>query len=224
MVERTSRVIEEGQRGGAEREVDKVAGHAVGKSLHGARERSARLHGLDDLAVARVATDALGADLERAGLVDRAGEDRRARGLLDRHRLAGDAGLVNEGVAADHRAVDRHAPAGLTSTASPTSKLVDIDFEHAAGVGGRTPIAAESRRRSRIACRPRETVMPSSTSATSTKSVMTSAVKNSPMRGSRNDGDGHGELHRHAPLEQVLERLLEDRPAADEQAERHRSG
>ena len=35
--------------------------------------------------------------------------------------------------------------------------------------------------RSWIACLPRETVMPSSTSATSTKSAMTSAVKNSPI-------------------------------------------
>ena len=41
----------------------------------------------DNLAIARVAADALGTDLDRSGLIDRARADGRARHLLNRHRL-----------------------------------------------------------------------------------------------------------------------------------------
>ena len=69
-----------------------------------------------------------------------------------------------------------------------------------------------------MALRPRETVMPSRTSATSTNKVMTKAVKNSPMAAAATIAMRHGQLHGHPPLDDVLERLLEDRPATDQQA------
>src|ERR1700730_3443647 len=64
------------------------------------------------IAIARIAADAFGADLDRSGLIDRARVDRRARPLFNRHRLTGDAGLVEEGMAAQHRAINRQATAG----------------------------------------------------------------------------------------------------------------
>lgn len=47
---------------------------------------------------------------------------------------------------------------------------------------------------------------------------MTSAVKNSDSH-CRGEPDGHGELHRHAALDDILERFLEDRITAN-----HRGG
>ena len=148
----------------------------------GARDRSARLHGLDDLAVARVATNAVGADLQSAGLIDRAGEDRESRGLLDRHRFAGDAGLIDEGVAVDDRAVDwdpsaRRDQDGLADFEARQTSISSTPS------GRRTENRSEAKsaRDRGLRCRPRETVMSSRTSATRTKRVMTSAVKNSPM-------------------------------------------
>ena len=69
-----------GQRSSSECKVNKVAGHAVGKSLHRSTRSLGSLHGLDDLSVACVATNSIGTDLNSAGLIDRAGEDQRARG------------------------------------------------------------------------------------------------------------------------------------------------
>jgi hypothetical protein len=68
---------------------------------------------LDDLAVAGVPADAFGADFQRARLVDGAGKDGGAHGLLKRHRLAGDARLINERMTGNHSAVHGDAAAWI---------------------------------------------------------------------------------------------------------------
>src|SRR5207244_5398751 len=73
---------EEREARSGEGEVDEMTGEPVGEALdRGARALGA-LDRLDDLAVAGVAADPLGADFERARLVDRAGVDGRSVGLL----------------------------------------------------------------------------------------------------------------------------------------------
>jgi hypothetical protein len=76
-----------------------------------------------------------------------------------------------------------------------------------------------------LASRPLPTVSPSRISAASTKAVITSAVKNSPIRCLRlrklsceggDKSDRHRQLHRHAALNDVFKRLLEDGVAANQ--------
>jgi len=102
-----------GERGGAQRKVDEIAGETVREALHRSTRALGLLHRLDDLAVTRIASDALGADFKRAGLVDGSGEDRCARGLLDRQGFAGDARLIDERVSGNHRAVNWYSAAGI---------------------------------------------------------------------------------------------------------------
>jgi len=52
--------------------------------------------------------------------LNRARENLVASQLLDRHRLAGDGGLVHEGVPASDDAIDGDACAGLARMISPT--------------------------------------------------------------------------------------------------------
>jgi hypothetical protein len=51
---------------------------------------------------------------------------------------------------------------------------------------------------------------------------MTSAGKKFADNRSRNDGDGHRELHRHASGEKVLKGLLQDRPTSHQEPD-HRN-
>src|ERR1700732_427088 len=91
----------------------------------------------DDLAIARVAADALGADLDRSGLIDGARVDGRARHLFHRHRLARDAGLVEEGMAAQYRAIDRHATARINEHRVANLEIVAIDIAHRVAAANR---------------------------------------------------------------------------------------
>ena len=70
-------------------------------------------------------------------LIYRAGVDGGARHFFHRHRLAGDAGLVEEGMAAQHRAVDRHAPARIDEHGVANLEIVGIDIAHRAGAANR---------------------------------------------------------------------------------------
>ena len=62
---------------------------------------------------------------EAAGPVERAAGHGRARGLLDRHRLAGQHRLVDGDSAFDHHAVDRHGLAG--AHAQPVADLDGVE-------------------------------------------------------------------------------------------------
>jgi len=86
----------ESGRGRPEREVYEIARQAIRELLH----RRARVLGvldrLDNLAVTGVAADSLGADFQCARLIDRSGEDPRAREFFNRHRLPRDPRLIDE--------------------------------------------------------------------------------------------------------------------------------
>ena len=82
MVERISRVSRYVSAAARQREVDQIAREAVGQALHRSARTLGLLDRLDDLAVARIAPDPLGANLERAGLIDRARKHGGAARLL----------------------------------------------------------------------------------------------------------------------------------------------
>ena len=108
IVERISPVISK-VIGRAQSEIDEISREPIGEALHGSARALGALDCLDDLAVAGVATHLFGTDLDSARLVDRAGVDRRARRLLHRHGLTGDARLIDIGVSAKNDAVHRDA-------------------------------------------------------------------------------------------------------------------
>ena len=121
------------------------------------------------------------ANLERARLVDGPGED-QAAGVFS---TGIDSPVMRDSSTKEwpreHHAVDRNAAAGRDQY-----RIADLQVRRRryradrAGAANGTSRGRNSSR-SRIAFRPRPTVRPSSTSATSTNRVMTSAVKNSPM-------------------------------------------
>ena len=81
MVERTSCVTRNVSSGAADGEVDQVPGQPVGGLLDRRTGLLGPLHRLDDLAEGGVPPDALGADLDDAGLVDGPGVDASPRRL-----------------------------------------------------------------------------------------------------------------------------------------------
>ena len=70
-------------------------------------------------------------------LIYRAGVDGGARHFFHRHRLAGDAGLVEEGMAAQHRAINRHATARIDEHSVANIEIVGIDIAHRAAAANR---------------------------------------------------------------------------------------
>ena len=156
-------------------------------------------------------------NLQRAGLVDRAGEDAAARGLLDGHGFAGDAGFVDERMARRARAVDGDAPAGSDKDRIADGKVLGRDGTDGAGAAHSDLARQEFEK---IADR-----LAATTYGHALEHLRDQDEESDDERGEeladrrrRDDGDRHRQLHRHAPLEEVLERLLEDRPAADQQA------
>ena len=206
------------ERGGAEHKIHEIARHAVGQALH----RRARLlgtpHRLDDLPEAGVAAEPFGADLDRSGLVDRARIDRRARSFFHRHRFAGDARLIEERMAAEHGAVDGHARAGVHEHGVADPELGGIRIAQ--------PARATDRNRARQEIQEITDCVPSTRDRHALQHFSNEHEQRNDERGEkladgrrRHDRDGHRQFHRHAPGDQVLQRLLEDRPAADQQAD-----
>ena len=86
---------------------DEPGGHPVGHPLDGSAGTLGLGDHLHDPGQHRVATDPLGAQDQRAGLVDGAADDAVVGVLGDGHRLAGHQGLVDRGAAFLDDAVDR---------------------------------------------------------------------------------------------------------------------
>ena len=90
---------------------------AVGQPLD-RRARALRLGDhLDDAGEHGFGADLFGSHHQRAVLVERAGDQPVAVGLLDRHGLAGEHRFVDRGTAFEHDAVDRDAVAGADAQA-----------------------------------------------------------------------------------------------------------
>src|SRR5208283_1811258 len=93
--------------GCAKGEIDEVACEAVGDTLDGGAGFFGGFDGFDDFAEGGLAAETFDADLEGTGLIDGAGVGDGAGQFFDRHRFAGDGGLVDEGVSAHDFAIDR---------------------------------------------------------------------------------------------------------------------
>ena len=206
-----------GERCRSEREIDEIAGQAVGEPLNRRARPFGALNRLDDLAVARIAADAFGLNLQRPGLVDRTGVNMTAGELLGRHGFTGDTGFVGKGMAREHLAVYRNASAwgdqdGVTDgkflgrnrtdrTRAPHRDLSRQEFEQIAD----RPASASHRhsledlRHQHEKCNDQR------------RKELTDC-------GGSHDRNRHRQLHRHAALEDVLERFLQDRPATDQEA------
>ena len=122
-----------------------IGGHLVGQFLN---RRTAPLRfgdHLDDLRQHGVGADAPGLDDQRAPAVDRRTGHRVAKRLFDRHRFAGQHGLVNRRVAFGNHPIHRH----FVSRAYPQSiadlNVFERDFLFAA-IGADDP----RRRRSQV--------------------------------------------------------------------------
>ena len=153
-----------------------IAGHRVGHALD-RRAAALRLgdHG-DDARQHRVGADLVGAHHQRAGAVDGAADQLVAGLLGDRHRLAGDHGLVDGARALQHFAVDRHAVA--RPHAQPVADLHLLErhlLVVAAGVSRRAVLGARLSN-ARIAPPVCSRARSSSTWPSSTSTVMTAAA------------------------------------------------
>jgi hypothetical protein len=167
----------------------------------------------DNFAIARVATDALGADLDRSGLIDRARIDGRACYLFNRYRLAGDAGLVEKGMTAQYRAINRHATARIDEHSVTDLEIVGIDIAHRAAAANRDRPWQEV-----------EKVMDRSPAARDGHAFEHFGHQHEQRndeggeelsdRGRSDNRNAHGELHGHPPCYDVFGRLLENWPAA----------
>ena len=102
----------EGQQAYEDRGPDKPLGRAVGQQLRGSLGVLGLLNQFDDLGECCVRTDFGGAVLERAALVDRRADHGVAHLFLDRHRLAGQHGFIDERRPLQHGAIDRYLVAG----------------------------------------------------------------------------------------------------------------
>ncbi len=103
---------DEGHRRHGDDGRDEDARHAVGETLDGRLRALRPLDHLDDLREEGLPAHLLGAHDERAGGVERAGEDARPRGLLDGDGLTRQHGLVHGARALCEDAVHRHLFAG----------------------------------------------------------------------------------------------------------------
>ena len=121
-------------------------------------------------------------------------------------------------MAADHGAVDRHASARVYQHGVADPKFGGIDLAHPAGAAHRNRARQELQE---IADR-----MATARDRHALQHLGDQHEQRNDERGEkfadrrrRDDGDGHGQFHGHAPGEEVLERLPEDRPAADHEAD-----
>jgi hypothetical protein len=204
---------EEGERGGSEREVDQVAGEAVRCPLYRRARPLGPLNSLHDLAEAGIATQALRPDLERAGLIDRSRVDGGPGALLDRHRLAGNRGLVDVGVAGYDDPVDGDVAARIHQDEIPGVQRVGGNVADLA-------IAANGRRLGQVGEQ-----LPDRLPAPGHRQAFQDLrAKHEPgddqggeeltNEESGDERDRHRQLHRHLALEDVLRRFLEDWVAA----------
>ena len=97
----------------------------IGKALHGRFFALGLPHDLNDLLEHGRLAQRLGRNDGRARAVEAAADDLVAGGLVHRHALAGEHGLVDRAPAADDRPVDRHALAGADAHPVVLRDLVD---------------------------------------------------------------------------------------------------
>src|SRR5579872_383665 len=199
----------------SESEVDQVAREAVGRSLDW-RARPLRVfNSFDDPTKSCIATHLFGLKFENTGVVDRASVDLSTPDLLDRHRLTSDGRLVNERMAGYDKAVYRYSSAGSH----------DDDVAGAYGCDAmrrnliaRTYLGHLWQKIQKFTYRAPPT--PHSHAFQDLGNQNEHCNKKSREEfangGCGDQRDGHREFHRHAPVQQIGDRLAEDGIAPDQ--------
>ena len=205
------------QRRAAQGEIDQVTRQAIRRALNRRSGTLGSLHGLDDASKGRVAADLLRTDFQHARLVDGSRKYRRARDLFDRHGLAGNRRLVDEGVPAGDNAVHRNSTAG-----SHQHHVADLHF-------GKTSRGNLARRSHLGSLRQQVQQFADRASAASHRHPFQNFGDQHEDRDEQGreeladdrggyQRDGHGKFHGHAPFQQIGDRLFEDGIAADQDA------
>src|ERR1700730_2418756 len=160
-------------------------------------------------------SEALGEDLKGAGLIDGTGIDCAASRLFTRHRLACDGRYHHEGVTVDDLAIDGNPAAGANEDNLSRQNRIGGHFEslavseHAGGLrkkiqhdlNGAPPAAY------------RQSFEDLRRQHEGSDDQRSKELSDSQCRCER---DGHGKLHRHAALDDILERFFEDRITANQ--------
>jgi hypothetical protein len=193
----------------AEREIDQISGKPVGSLLNRCAGLFRPFHRFNDLAEGGLFAQAFDQNMKRTGLIDRAGIHGAACHLFTGHGFASNGRFLYKGVAADHLAIDRDSVAGANE-----DNLAGED-----GIGGHIEGLAGSQH----ACSLRQKVehVLNGTAATAygqpfedfspqNEGCDHQSCKVFPDRQRGEECDGHREFHRHAALDDVLQRLLED--------------
>ncbi len=215
MVERASRVIQKRQCRAGQREIDQVARQAVRDLLNGSARAFGAFHQFDDAAECGVLPDLVRLDLENSRLIDGSSEHARAGDFFHRHRFAGDGGLIDERMSTDH-----HAIHGKMPSRPHQHNVADVHVQKSA----RGHAAVRSHLHG---LRQQVQQLPDGASAAPHRHPFDDFGDQHEQRNqkrgeefadgrSRRQGDGHGKLHGHAPLEQVGNGFFEDRQAADD--------
>jgi hypothetical protein len=204
--------------GRAERKIHQIARQPVRQSLRRSARLLSTLDGLNDLAKARVAPNTFDFYFKGPGLINRTGKDHGARGFFDRQRLARDARLVEIRMTAQHAAVDRDAAAWADENGIADTQFVRLN------VANRSLAPHRDRSRQEI-----QKILDRAPAPGHRHTLKHLGDKNEqadderreelPDRGRGNNGDGHRQFHRHAAGKNILDRLLENRPATKHQAD-----
>ena len=171
-----------GQQGDARRDLhgrQEVPRQAVGRPLEvGLAQPCLRDHA-DHLAERGLAPDLLGANLDRAELVERAGENPIRRPLVHRNRLAGQRRLIDRRAARLDRTVDRNPLARPDDHQIPDRHVAggNLDLGAVPPHPGRRGVWSTSRPRARLV---RANVTASSTSPTRAMKTTSAATNGWP--------------------------------------------
>ena len=198
-----------------ERKIHQPRREPVGDALHGRARFFGLLDDLNDFAKGGVAPDFLDAHFEHAVFVDRSGEHFALLDFLDRQRLAGDRGLIDKTVAFAHHAIGGNALAGPNDDGLAGGNFVRTQLTFLAAT------AHPHLTRQRV-----DQVLdraPPAANRVAFDQLGEEHEKRDDQRGQKlpdakrgDERERHRQLHRHAPLAQVLPRLGENRESADE--------
>src|ERR1700739_4908777 len=199
----------------AQREVDKVSSQLVGSLLDRRTRMLCTFNGFDNLPEGRILSQSFGTNLKYPGLVDSCRVDFAAWCLFARHGLGCNGCLFDASVAADHFAIDGYPAAWPNEDdfarkdrlrrhlkSLPIAEYGGSLWEGVQHIWNCAAASADSQSF--------EDFGGEYESCDHQRGEKLADRKRGDQR------DGHGQLHRHAALDDVLERLFEDGIAANQ--------
>ena len=208
-----------GEHRAAQGDVDEVAGQPVGQPLRGGRVLLGGADRLDDAPVRGVGAHVLGLDLEHPELVHRAGVDPVSGGEFDGQRLPGDPRLVDTRTPRDDQAVDRDRTAGRHDD---DLALVHLGQPHLGQAVGGAHLHLVGQEGHEIGQGVPASVHRQVLEDLGREDEHGDEQRRQPLTdgGGRDDRDEHRQLHAHPTATKVLDGFDDDRPAADDDADR----